>query len=143
MCVKIWFCCLLFWSSSLSSYYKDYDNVALLSIYDGDTIKVDLPCKETLFCKNVSVRVRGIDTPELRGDCAYEQTLAIQAKDFTSTFLHHKLITLKDCVRGKYFRIVCDVYANDELLAQKLLEKQLAKPYYGYKKEAWCTPKDQ
>ena len=46
-----------------SSFYK----VKLGRVIDGDTFKVYLACSYKLFCSSASVRVRGIDTPELRG----------------------------------------------------------------------------
>jgi endonuclease YncB( thermonuclease family) len=39
--------------------------------------------------------------------------------------------------RGKYFRIVADVYVDGSDLGQELIEKGLAKPYHGEKKPKW------
>ena len=36
---------------------------------DGDTIKVDVANLPEVFGKNLSVRLRGIDAPSLRGKC--------------------------------------------------------------------------
>ena len=53
--------------------YADIEVVRVVSVYDGDTLRVDLSCSQPLFCDNVSVRIRGIDTPEIRGKCDYEE----------------------------------------------------------------------
>jgi len=32
--------------------------------------------------KNIPIRVNGVDTPEIRGKCQYENNLALEARDF-------------------------------------------------------------
>jgi len=44
---------------------------------------------------------------------------------------------LRNIDRGKYFRIVADVYIDGKSLAQMLLTKGLAKVYDGGKKSEW------
>ena len=39
----------------------------IVDIYDGDTFKVDLPSQHPLFGADLSIRVFGIDTPEIKG----------------------------------------------------------------------------
>ena len=39
----------------------------IVEVYDGNTFKIDLPSQHPLFGDDISVRVLGIDTPELRG----------------------------------------------------------------------------
>jgi len=41
--------------------------------------------------------------------------------------------------RGKYFRIVADVYVDGKSLAESLIEANLGVPYYGMTKiKDWC-----
>ena len=48
-------------------------------------------------------------------------------------------IELRDMVRGKYFRIVADVYLDGMSLSQLLLDKGHAIRYDGGKKNiSWC-----
>lgn len=47
--------------SAAQNFYK----VRLASVYDGDTFKVYLACRYPLYCKKMSVRVNGVDCPEL------------------------------------------------------------------------------
>ncbi len=58
--------------------------------------------------------------------------LAQQAKSFTQDFLAQKPITLSNCGRDKYFRLLCDVTnGNGENLAQSLIKKKLGYSYQG------------
>ena len=51
---------------------------SIKSVYDGDTFTAYLPG----YDKAERVRVRGIDTPEIRGKCPSEKAAAIKARDF-------------------------------------------------------------
>lgn len=107
----------------------------LISVYDGDTFKVNLNCQEEVLCKNISVRVRGIDCPEIKGKSKREKRLAQKAKTFIENFLQGRTIVLENCERDKYFRLLCDVKADGEDLARRLLQSGLAYPYDGYAKQ--------
>ncbi len=118
---------------------KNYEKVKLLRVYDGDTIVVDLPCSYDLFCKAIPVRIKGIDTPEIRGKCPQEKVQALAARDFLQSFLQQKPLSLTDCERGKYFRIICNVYAEQTDIASLLINKGLAHHYNGQAKRIdWC-----
>ena len=95
---------------------------------------------QIFFGYKIPVRVRGIDTPEIRGKCDIEKSRAKQVRDFVRD-LHSQATTieLKNCERGKYFRLVADVYLNGENLADILFEKGYARKYDGGKRESWCN----
>ena len=40
----------------------------VVDVYDGDTFKIDLPSMHPLFGDDISIRLFGVDTPEMRGD---------------------------------------------------------------------------
>ena len=40
----------------------------IVSVYDGDTLRVDIDLGFNIIMRNESIRLYGIDTPELRGD---------------------------------------------------------------------------
>jgi len=88
----------------------------------------------------MSIRVNGIDTPEIRGKCDLEKVLARKAKQQTVFMLRGaKKIELKNIKRGKYFRLVADVYVDDVSLAKILLDSKLAVSYDGGTKvKDWC-----
>lgn len=77
------------------------------------------------------MRVRGVDTPELKSKDPATKAKAKAAQKFTRDFLTGKNITLKQCTRDKYFRLLCDVYADNKSLAEMLLSENLAVVYNG------------
>lgn len=112
-----------------------FRNVSVASVYDGDTFKINLNCSLAVYCEKVPVRVRGVDCPEIKGKTEKEKRLAQEAKAFTKEFLSKKPITLTDCGRDKYFRLLCDVMnGEDEDLARELIRRKLGYAYDGGKK---------
>ncbi|WP_428080667.1 thermonuclease family protein [Candidatus Avelusimicrobium alvi] len=131
--------------SAAQNFYK----VRLASVYDGDTFKVYLACRYPLFCKKMSVRVNGVDCPELKTKNPCEKKAAQRAKRFTEDFLKSGSIILRNCTKDKYFRLLCDVFVREPLdstrkaeksLSQALLGEQLAVLYNGGIKQkiSWC-----
>ena len=109
-----------------------FDNVSIASIYDGDTFKINLNCSLAVYCEKVPVRVRGVDTPEMKGKTEREKKLAKQAKEFTKEFLAQEPINLSNCGRDKYFRLLCDVKnGQGKDLAQELIKHDLGYSYQG------------
>ena len=104
----------------------------IVEVYDGDTFKIDLPSQHPLFGDDISVRVAGIDTPELKGSSDEVKALAYKAKNRTQELLSDaKTIELKNPQRGKYFRVVAEVWIDGESLGEKLKSERLAKDYDG------------
>ena len=110
------------------------------SIYDGDTFRVNIAEYPPLLGYRMGIRVNGIDTPEIRGKCLQEKALAHKAKQFTVARLRAaKRIELKNMKRGKYFRIVADVYVDGDNLGEMLINENLAVAYDGgHKGKDWC-----
>jgi len=88
----------------------------------------------------ISIRVNGIDTPDIRGKCEKEKYDAKQAKEMVADILKDaERIDLKNMERGKYFRIAADVIVDGENLADMLIEAGVAIRYDGGKKtHKWC-----
>ena len=104
----------------------------VVDVYDGDTFKVDLEGVHPLFGDNLPIRVKGIDTPEIRGTSDELKALAIEARNLTESMLKGaKKIELRNPERGKYFRIVAEVWIDGNALAVMLKDKGLAKDYDG------------
>ena len=109
------------------------------SIYDGDTFRVTINRWPAIIGERVPVRVRGIDTPELRTKCDAEKRLARQAKQFTVEKLRSaKTITLRNIQRDMYFRLLADVYLDNDSLGVQLIHNGLAVAYAGGTKIDWC-----
>ena len=88
----------------------------------------------------MSIRINGIDTPELLGKCEKEKQLARLAKQFTVERLRApRSITLKNIKRGKYFRLIADVYVYIYVnLGGLLIKSKHAVRYKGKTKQTWC-----
>ena len=128
---------------SLNTYAaKQYGSVTVskvISIYDGDTFRVNIDSLPPLIGKNIPVRLEGVDTPEINGKCQYEKDLALEARDFVRNKLSNAVeILLNDLQRGKYFRIVAKVYIDGVSLEEELLQNGLAYQYNCGKKSNWC-----
>jgi endonuclease YncB( thermonuclease family) len=104
----------------------------VVEVYDGDTFKIDLQGVHPLFGDKLPIRVKGIDTPEMRGTSEEVKALAIQARELTeNTLKSAQKIELRNPERGKYFRVVAEVWVDGKALAGMLKEKGLAKDYDG------------
>ena len=111
---------------------QTFDNVSIASVYDGDTFKINLNCSLAVYCEKVPVRVRGVDSPEIKGKTKREKELAQTAKHFTQEFLSQSPISLSNCGRDKYFRLLCDVTnGQGQDLAQELIKRDLGYAYQG------------
>lgn len=115
--------------------------VEYVRTYDGDTFYVNLPNLPDIFGEEIGIRVKGIDTPEIRTRDICEKAKAYQARDVVKSILSGaKVIHLTNITRGKYFRIVADVDADGQDLVSVLMEKGLAYSYDGGTKPErnWC-----
>lgn len=121
--------------------------------YDGDTITFSIPNLHPLIGRNISIRLYGVDTPEMRpkydkskksipASVVCEKHKAKEAKRIVGRVLRYaESIELRNIKRGKYFRIVAEIYYDGKSLADLLIGKKLAYKYYGKKKKKidWCS----
>lgn len=107
-------------------------------VHDGDTFIVEIADVHPLIGTQVSVRIHGIDTPEITDKREEVRLLAIQARDYVAKRLEGaQSIALLNVQRDKYFRILADVLVDGVNLAEELVEKGLAKRYDGGVKPQW------
>jgi endonuclease YncB( thermonuclease family) len=108
--------------------------------YDGDTCYV---AAKTLpkSLRNMSIRILGIDTPEIRANCPEEKSLALQGRAFANDmFKNADNIEFRNLKWDKYGgRILADVYIDGISYKNKIIEAGLAREYYGDKKIGWCN----
>ena len=111
---------------------------------DGDTFAVDIPGLHPLIGRNVSIRVAGVNTPEInRAKSICEKEKGRIAKNLVDNLLKRaKRIDLRNVKRGKFFRIAADVSIDGASLKSYLLKNNLAVTYDGKKKPKtdWCRP---
>ena len=101
--------------------YPDVKVSRLLRVIDGDTFVCDIDEHSAIAGKNISIRLRGINTPELKSCREEERKSAILEKERLSNLLNNAcVIELRNLDRDKYFRIDADVYGDGEPLLPKL-----------------------
>lgn len=134
-------------SSAATSRPCDHDDstfrcVKYVKNYDADTITVEIPNVHPLLGKKISVRVNGIDAPEMNGKKPCEKEAARNAQRLVEALLKNaKQIDLNNVGRDKYFRILADVSSDGQSLKMLLLKNKLAYEYGGGTKVAinWCS----
>lgn len=110
--------------------------------YDGDTLMVSIANVHPLLGQKVSVRIAGIDAPELHSAEPCERAAAVVAQQLVRDQLYRaQRVDLERVQRDKYFRILADVRADGESVAQMLIAQGLAYPYNGGTKQRidWCA----
>ncbi len=121
---------------------NSFNCVSYTSNYDGDTFTFSIPDIHPLFGKNAKIRLRGIDTAEIRTKDKCEKLIAMKAKKVArELLLGAKRIDLYNIRRGKYFRIVADIKFDGKDLKRQLLNKSLGYVYDGKAKKSldWCS----
>lgn len=107
-------------------------------VHDGDTFIVSIEGVHPIIGHEVSVRINGIDAPEITDHRPEIKALAVEARDFVAYRLSQtKNVELIDLQRDKYFRLLADVYLDGVNLGDELIEAGLAHPYDGHTKPLW------
>lgn len=115
-----------------------------IRVVDGDTFEARL---RIWFNQDVtvSIRLEGIDAPELRGRCAQETRLGAEARDALVDILASGEIVVSDLKADKYngravgrasVREPSGVFADD--VAALLLAGGYARNYDGRARAPWC-----
>jgi micrococcal nuclease len=118
-----------------------------------DTGQVFVIDGDTMVYRGYHLRLLGINAPELRGACAAEQALALQARETVVQdlanarsvqlrFYYARSARYGDYrVRAidKYGRALVDIFVNGHSLAQTLIARGLAVAWNGQgTKPNWC-----
>jgi len=114
----------------------------LVRVRDGDSIEVLAhiwPGQRIA----VSVRLRGIDAPELRARCSGERAMATRARAHLARLISDPTVSLRRIAGGKYFgRILADVTTEQgHDIANEMLISGFAVPYRNRKGKDWCATK--
>ena len=109
----------------------------LIKVVDGDTIDVDIDLGVGGWVRNQRVRLFGIDTPESRTRDLEEKKYGLAAKEFLVKWTgagELKIKTHKD-ERGKFGRILGEIWTFDTNINDKMVYEHHAVPYHGQSKE--------
>lgn len=108
----------------------------VVKVYDGDTftLAAKLPNTDGPVYR-FTVRLNGIDTPEIKGKTATEKELAKRARDALSSLIMNKIIILKNIETEKYGRLLADVYVEDIHINEYMVVNKYAVKYDGGTKE--------
>jgi endonuclease YncB( thermonuclease family) len=109
----------------------------VVDVYDGDTIKVVFPFKDTLYKWNC--RLNGVDTPELRTKCKIEKEHGYKARDSLREKILNKIIKIRCGNFDKYGRLLIDIYCQGETESVNtwLITNNFAFSYDGGTKKKW------
>jgi micrococcal nuclease len=107
----------------------------VVKVYDGDTITVaaKLPFIDSPIYR-FSVRLNGIDSPEIKGTTEKERKLAVQSRNVLYNMIFGKIIELKNNGKEKYGRLLADIYYNDMHVNKWMVDNNYAVKYDGGKK---------
>ena len=104
----------------------------VIKVYDGDTITVAnyLPYKGSPLYR-FSVRLNGIDTPEIKGKNENEKKLAVIARDTLRDKILNHDVELRAVQSEKYGRVLATVYFKNENINQWMIDQHFAVEYDG------------
>jgi micrococcal nuclease len=111
----------------------------VVEVIDGDTLRVRAQVWIDLELETL-VRLRGIDTPELRGQCEAEKARARAAKEALARLAAAGPVALTQVEYEKYAgRVLADVgTAGGQDLAQAMIAAGHARAYAGGERQGWC-----
>lgn len=84
----------------------------VVSVYDGDTVRVDIDLGLNTWIRNEPIRLSRINAPEVRGA---SREAGLKARDFLRSLILKKQVflqTLKD-KKGKYGRYIGEIWLAD------------------------------
>jgi len=111
----------------------------VVEVVDGDTLRVRAQVWIDLELETL-VRLRGIDTPELRGKCEAEKAQARAAKDALARLAADGPVALTQVEYEKYAgRVLADIAGSSgQDLAQAMIAAGHARAYAGGERQGWC-----
>lgn len=110
-------------------------------VFDGDTFAARVKLENGVLV-SVRVRILGIDTPEIHGECESEIMVAFKARDRLEKLLpENSTIELSNIKDDKYLgRIDANVKLKDGRdVGQIMIDEKLARKYDGGKRKKWCN----
>ncbi len=96
-------------------------------VHDGDTVWIE----------GEKIRIADIDTPELNGQCVYERTLALRARNRLVELLNAGPFTISRTGTDRYGRTIAILHHSGRSVGNQLVAEGLARTWSG-RREPWC-----
>jgi len=93
----------------------------IISVYDGDTVRADVDLGMGIWARNVKLRLKGIDSSELRSRSLTETRKAVKAREALEVKVLNKEVTIethKDRT-GKYGRYLATIWIEDDSRSER------------------------
>ena len=109
----------------------------LIKVIDGDTIDVDIDLGFGVWLQKQRIRLYGIDTPESRTSDDVEKVYGNAAKNFLIKWTEGGDLTIKTHkdAKGKFGRILGEIWTFDTNINKKMIEEHHAVEYHGQSKD--------
>lgn len=103
-------------------------NAKVVSVYDGDTVRVDIDLGFGVWTANQAVRLLGVNTPEMRGRDA---VAGKRVRDWLRRLVLGKQIVLrtKKDSKGKYGRWLGEIWIDDQCVNDELIKQGFGREY--------------
>jgi micrococcal nuclease len=100
----------------------------VIKVYDGDTITVNLDLGFFTWIKNQTIRLSGINTPEIKGE---ERPNGLISRDRLRELILDKEVIIKTekDSKGKYGRWLGTIYLDEVNINEQLISEGLAEKY--------------
>jgi endonuclease YncB( thermonuclease family) len=108
----------------------------VLSVYDGDTVKIAFPLGDTMYRWNC--RILGVDTPELRTRNLKEKEMGYMVRDKLREKVLDKIVNVTCGDFDKYGRLLIKITCEDgDDVSDWLISNEYAYAYNGGTKRQW------
>lgn len=114
----------------------------IVRVVDGDTVVFKADFLPKPLKAELALRIYGVDTPEKgsKAKCALENEKSKRATQFTTELIANSqkrqiLLMHWDKYGG---RVLGDIILDGKSLREMLIQRGLARPYFGESKKSWC-----
>ena len=109
----------------------------LVRVIDGDTVDIDIDLGFGVWLRKQRIRMYGIDTPESRTRDLEEKKYGLAAKEFLQKWTGAGELTIKTHkdAKGKFGRILGELWTFDTNINKKMIERHHAVRYHGQSKK--------
>ena len=97
-------------------------------VHDGDTV----------WLNGEKMRIADIDTPKLNGQCDYERSTAVRARNRLVQLLNGGKFQIERTGHDRYGRTLAIFRRSGQSIGEQLVSEGLARKWSGHR-ELWCN----